>query len=277
LCWSQRSILRASYSYHWRWHFSFLCSWRPSSRSWKKWSFPRIVAISLVVLAVASAIGAMGWVISQQVISLTEQVPASRAATHQGDSTFRQASPRDFIQSLYSCRDLGERRPNYFRPSTGHSGLLNESVQFWTLACEAYPSFPHDSRICRKSGPLLSPASTNAKRCSKTGYANSIFAKLYRSACEFQSRLPRMAANDFAGRAITTWEERCHCGIVGFTVAYGLRNWSQTRAFCTRLGHLVLFSDRGPLQSEVRFQLEEQTEFGSDRRLSKRSARLPLL
>jgi len=74
----------------------------------EKMKFPRIVVISLVVLAVAGAIGAMGWFISQQVISLTEQVPAYKKTLEEKVHSLGKGRSKGVQAASETLRDLGK-------------------------------------------------------------------------------------------------------------------------------------------------------------------------
>jgi predicted PurR-regulated permease PerM len=70
--------------------------------------FPRIIAIFLVVIAVAGAMGATGWVISQQIVSLTEQLPTYKKTLEEKVHALGRGHSKGLKAASDTLRDLGK-------------------------------------------------------------------------------------------------------------------------------------------------------------------------
>jgi len=74
----------------------------------ERMKFPRIIAISLVVIAVASAMGATGWVISQQIVSLTDQLPTYKKTLEEKIHALGRGHSKGVKAASETLRDLGK-------------------------------------------------------------------------------------------------------------------------------------------------------------------------
>jgi predicted PurR-regulated permease PerM len=74
----------------------------------ERMKFPRIIAISLVVIAVAGAMGATGWVISQQIVSLTDQLPTYKKTLEEKIHALGRRHSKGVKAASETLRDLGK-------------------------------------------------------------------------------------------------------------------------------------------------------------------------